>query len=456
MSEIRIPKLNPKQVEFCKATARYVGYGGARGGGKSFAVRAKAIILAFSYPGIKIMITRRSYPELEANHIRQLKDILGDACLYNKQDKMFTFPNGSLIMLRYAASEDDLLAYQGTEVDVLFIDEATQITWEMFVKMKAFVRGVNDFPKRIYLTCNPGGKGHAWVKRLFIDKNYLNGEKAEDYVFISAKVYDNEALMKQDPEYVKQLESLPEKLRKAWLDGSWDIFEGAFFEEFTNNPDGYVTRQYTHVINPFPVPPSWNIYRSFDFGYAKPFSCGWWTVDNDGRLYRIDELYGCTDTANEGVKWTVDEIFRAIKDHENNNPYLKGKNIVGVADPACWDASRGPSVAEVAGRYGVYFSPGDNKRVAGWQQVHERMRFDDEGYANLYVFKTCEDFIRTIPLLIYDEHKKEDLDTDGEDHIADETRYMCMMRPIRSKKIGPHKDTRFDPLNQFGGSNGNY
>jgi len=452
MSEIRIPSLNPKQILFCKSKARYVGYGGARGGGKSFAVRAKAIILAFAYAGIKIMITRRSYPELEANHIRQLQELLGGVCLYNKQDKMFTFPNGSLIMLRYAASEDDLLAYQGTEVDVLFIDEATQITWDMFVKMKAFVRGVNNFPKRIYITCNPGGKGHAWVKRLFIDKKYDKNENPEDYEFIFASVYDNEALIKSDPEYLKRLESLPDRLRKAWLEGSWDIFEGSFFEEFDNNPDGYITRQHTHVIKPFPIPSSWPVYRSFDFGYAKPFSCGWWTIDQDGRLYRIDELYGCTDEPNTGVKWSVEQIFDAIKERENTSVLLKGKQITGVADPACWDASRGPSVAEVAGKYGVYFVPGDNKRIPGWQQIHERLRYDEEGYPSLYVFTTCEDFIRTIPSLIYDAHKKEDLDTNGEDHIADETRYMCMMRPIKARPLKTYTDTRFDPLNQFGGN----
>lgn len=444
---ISIPKLNPKQVEFCKATARYVAYGGARGGGKSFVVRVKAVILAFKYPGIKIMITRRTYPELEANHIRQLREMLEGIAVYNKQDKMFTFPNGSLIMLRYAASEDDLLSYQGTEVDTLFIDEATQISWEMFEKMKAFVRGVNDYPHRVYITCNPGGKGHAWVKRLFIDRKFTSKENPDDYVFIQAKVYDNQALMDMDPDYVKQLESLPEKLRKAWLDGSWDIFEGAFFEEFTNNPDGYVTRQYSHVINPFPIPSSWPVYRSFDFGYAKPFSCGWWASDYDGRLYRIDELYGCTDTPNEGVKWTVEEIFQAIKEHEESSPNLKGRQIIGVADPACWDKSRGTSVAEVAGKFGVYFSPGDNKRIAGWQQVHERFRFDDEGYAKMYVFKTCEDFIRTMPLLIYDSHKAEDLDTSQEDHIADETRYMCMMRPLKAQ-LPKDKQILFDPLNQ--------
>lgn len=451
-----VPRLNQKQYRFCKARKRYIAYGGARGGGKSFVVRWKAIMLCYRFPGIKVMITRRSYPELEANHIGQLKEILQGIATYNKQDKKFTFPNGSVILMRYAANEDDLLNYQGTEVDILFIDEATQITYEMFVKMTAFVRGVNDFPKRIYLTCNPGGKGHAWVKRLFIDRKYLPEENPDDYEFIKALVHDNKALLETDPHYLKTLEALPPKLRKAWLEGSWDIYEGQFFEEFINNEEGYKTRLHTHVISPFMIPDSWTIYRSFDYGYAKPFSCGWWAVDYDGRLYRIAELYGCNGTPNEGLKWTPSEIFQEIKKKEQTDPYLKGKTIIGVADPSIWDASRGISVADTAAQLGIYFSPGDNKRIAGWQQMHERMKFDENGYPMMYVFTCCKDFIRTIPLLIYDEHKPEDLDTEGEDHIADETRYMCMMRPIKPVEQTEHKPIGEDPLNQRSGKKYGY
>lgn len=446
---IDIPSPSTRQKEFLTAKLRNVGFGGARGGGKSWSVRTKAVLLCAKWAGIKIMIMRRTYPELEANHVSPLKALLGNAAKYNKTEKTFTFPNGSTILLRYAATEADMEHYQGIEVDVLFIDEATQFTFEMYTRAKAFVRGVNRFPKRIYLTCNPGGRGHAWVKRLFIDRKYLPGENPDEYQFIKSRVYDNKALMASDPDYVRQLESLPDKLRKAWLEGSWDIYEGQFFEEFIDNPEGYDTHLNTHVINPFDVPKSWPIYRSFDWGYSKPYSCGYWTVDYDGVLYRVSELYGCTGTPNEGVKKPPSEVFKEIAEYERER--FKGYDILGVADPACWNASTGPSVAETAGEYGIYFTQGDNARISGWMQIHNRLKFDSEGRAKMYVFKTCKDFIRTIPLLIYDEHKPEDLDTEGEDHIADETRYMCMMRPIEPERKKVPTEYKSDPLNQRGG-----
>lgn len=315
----------------------------------------------------------------------------------------------------------------------------------MFKKLCAIVRGVNTFPKRVYLTCNPGGKGHQWVKRLFIDKVYKDGERAEDYAFIQSLVTDNTALMKNQPDYIKELEALPPKLRDAWLYGRWDIFEGQFFEEFVNNPNP--ARRKTHVIAGFDVPKSWRRYRSYDYGYARPFSCAWWAVDHEGRYYRILELYGCTETPNEGVKWTTDEQFAEIARIEREHPWLKGQDISGVADPAIWgDGKGGKSTADVAAQHGIYFAKANNDRIGGWMQVHYRLHFDHEGYPMMYIFDNCKDFIRTIPLLYYDEHKPEDLDTEGEDHIADEVRYFCMMNPLAAPRETVRKAKPYDPL----------
>ena len=223
------------------------------------------------------MIVRKSYPELIANHVKPLKQILKcgtkDAIAkYNESNKEMRFPNGSEILFRYCDTEKDVDRYQGTEVDVLFIDEATQLSEEQMKKICACVRGVNNFPKRIYYTCNPGGKGHGYIKRLFIDKKFEHGEYEEDYSFIQSLVKDNKALMDADPEYVKQLESLPSKLREAWLNGRWDTFEGAFFEEFRITPnlqecqnagiteeEALAEHRWTHVIKPFDIPSSSNI-----------------------------------------------------------------------------------------------------------------------------------------------------------------------------------------------------
>lgn len=431
---IRIDEPNDRQKLFLSDHHKYVAFGGARGGGKSWSVRTKVKLLAASFAGIKQMIMRRTYPELYANHIKPLLSELPiGAYKYNDSKKELVFANGSQVLFRYCNNDKDLLNYQGTETDILYIDEATQFTEEQFKILNACVRGVNGFPKRTYLTCNAGGIGHQWVKRLFISKQYRDDENPEEYNFIQSLVTDNKVLLATQPDYLKQLEALPPKLKEAWLYGNWDIFEGMFFEDFVDDIHHYDDHIRSHVINPFEIPDHWNIYRSFDWGYAKPFSCGWWAVDTDGVAYRILELYGCTKTPNEGVKWTPDKVFSEIHRIETEHRWLKGKKIIGVADPAIWDAQTGESLAERAAKHQVYFSKGDHERLAGWMQVHYRLAFDENGYAMMYIFSNCKAFIRTIPLLQFDDHNVEDLNTDGEDHVADEVRYFCMSRPIKPR-----------------------
>lgn len=438
-----------KQIAFFRAKTKHIGFGGARGGGKSWAVRTKAKLLCLRYEGIKVLIVRRTYPELINNHINQLMGELNGIAIYNKSEKVFTFQNGSTIRFGYCNNDKDLMQYQGAEYDVIFLDEATQLQEEWIKKITACLRGVNDFPKRIYYTCNPGGVSHGYIKRLFIDRKYEDGEIPEDYTFIQSLVTDNKALMKSQPDYIKQLEALPPKLRDAWRYGDWNIFEGQFFEDFVDDPKHYDDKVWTHVIPAFKeIPAGWNIYRSYDFGYNKPFSCGWWAVDYDGVVYRILELYGCTKNPNEGVKWTPEKQFEEISRVEREHPYLKGKHIQGVADPSIWDTSRGISVADTAAKYGIYFTPGDNKRIAGWMQVHYRFAFDSNGYPMMYIFDNCKAFIRTMPLLVYSETNPEDLDTSLEDHVADEVRYFCMMRPISPRVSETKREVGDDPLNQ--------
>lgn len=449
MRTLDLGRAQPKQTLFLKDKHRHIAYGGARGGGKSWAVRTKSKLLAFRYPGIKILIVRKTYKELQNNHIEQLTAELAGFAKYNRSDKMFRFPNGSTISFGYCANEGDLGQYQGAEYDVVFIDEAGQLQESWIRKINLCVRGTNGFPKRTYYTLNPGGPGHAYFKRVFVDRNFNPDEDPDDYFFIQAKVEDNKALMDKQPDYLRELENLPPTLRAAWKDGRWDVYEGQFFEDFRDDPEHYQDRRWTHVIEPFEIPDGWTICRSYDFGYGKPFSCAWWAVDYDGTIYRIMELYGCTRTPNEGVKWTPDKQFEEIHKTEMQHPWLKGKNIIGVADPAIWDASRGESVADTAAGYGVFFTPGDNERIAGWMQCHYRLQFDEDGYPRMYVFNTCRAFIRTIPTLIYDEHRAEDLDTKMEDHVADEWRYFCMSRPIKPIRAVKEQRILFDPLDMM-------
>ena len=444
---IDIPEPNVKQKLFLADKHRHCAYGGARGGGKSWAVRVKATLLCCRWEGLKVLIVRKTYKELINNHIVPLQAMLPrEVARYNKTEKVFTFFNGSTIWFGYCATDSDLDQYQGAEYDVIFFDEATQLKEEWLKKINLAVRQPNGLPKRTYYTCNPGGISHNYIKRLFIDRKYEGAEIPENYSFTQALVTDNKALMEMQPEYKAELEALPPKLRKAWLEGSWDIFEGMFFEEFKDDPEHYEDRQWTHVIAPFEIPKEWKIYRSFDWGYSKPFSCAWWAIDFDGVAYRILELYGCTKTPNEGVKWIAPKVFAEIQRIENEHRWLKGKQIYGVADPAIFSADGGESIAETAQKYSVYFTPGDNKRIPGWMQIHYRMAFDENGYPMMYIFNNCKGFIRTIPTLLYDEHKVEDLDTEGEDHVADETRYFCMSRPIKPRQAAIPDEYVNNPL----------
>lgn len=467
MRTLVIDPPSEKQKLFLADTHRHVAYGGARGGGKSWAVRTKAKLLALHYPGIKILIVRKTYKELINNHIEFLRADLNGIARYNKTDKVFTFGNGSTIWFGYCATDGDLGQYQGAEYDVIFLDEATNLQEEWIKKINLAVRAPNGLPKRTYYTCNPGGPGHGYIKRLFVDRRFEGTENPDDYSFTQALVTDNKALMAMQPEYMAELENLPPKLREAWLYGSWDIFEGQFFEDFRTVPDAKKAielgltveelvqqRRWTHVIEPFDLNAGqcrgWNIMRSYDFGYGKPASLAYWALDFDGTLYRILEVYFCTKTPNEGMKLTPDEQFRQIAEIEHTHPWLKGRKIVdSVADPAIWDASRGESIAETAMKYGIYFTPGDNQRIPGWMQVHYRFQFDENGYPRMYIFRNCEAFIRTIPLMMYSESKPEDLDTTLEDHVADETRYMCMSRPIRPIIPQQKEIVLSDPLNMF-------
>lgn len=239
---------------------------------------------------------------------------------------------------------------------------------------------------------------------------------------------------------------MPEAERNALLYGDWDTFSGQVFTEWKNDPDHYEDRLWSHVITPFLVPGSWRIWRSFDWGYSRPFSVGWYAVDHERRIYRIRELYGCTGSPNTGVQWEPARVAREIKRIEAEDPNLKGKDIHGVGDPAIWQSDGTESIGALMERERVYFERGDHSRIDGKMQVHHRLAFDEDGRPMLYVFNTCKHFIRTVPNLVYDQTDVEDIDTDGEDHIYDELRYVCMKNPISPRPNAAQKDKKYNPL----------
>ena len=456
-------KPQPRQEIFMSRFENEALYGGAAGGGKSDCAIAEAL-RQVHIPHYRGLILRKTYPQLSEMIDRSREIYLPSfpKAKYNEQKHCWVFPSGAKIYFGAMQHTSDRTNYQGKRYDFIDFDELTHFTWDEYSYL--FSRNRPNGPgTRCYIRAqaNPGGIGHGWVKERFItpappmttiyeDVNIVfpDGKiqtKRRSRVFIPSSVFDNKILMENDPEYITRLASLPENEKKALLYGDWDTFSGQVFTAWRNNPDGYFTRKDTHVISPFKVPSSWKIYRGFDFGYSRPFSVGWYAVDHDGRLYRIRELYGCTGTPNEGVRWEPGEIARNIKAIEKDDPNLKGKHIQGIADPSIFDESRGESVAAMMEREGVYFEKADNTRIPGKMQMHNRFSFDSGGVPMLYIFSTCKHFIRTVPALVYSQSNVEDIDTDGEDHIYDECRYVLMEHPINP----PPKETvarLYDPL----------
>lgn len=449
---------SPQQWKFLTAEEMHVCYGGARGGGKSWVVRVKAMELAHEYPGIKILIVRRTFRELDNNHIQPLLELLHGQATYNRQDKRFTFPNKSTISFGYCDSDGDLGQYQGAEYHVIFLDESTQLKQEWIDKIRACCRSADNIPKRMYYTCNPGGESHTWHKERFVDRKKAITGSLDNQIFIRALPTDNKALMESSPEYLAQLEALPPKLRAAWLEGSWDIFEGCVFEEFVIAPENE-DRRWTHVIpaEGFRIRKHWHVQRSFDWGFRRPFAASYFVTDDDGVVYMIAEFYGCqrdmrTGEAipNEGLKWDPDKVFEEMRAFEQTHPLLAGHEITGVADPAIWNPEHGVSIADVAIKHGIYFSPAQHQRLHGLMQIHYRLQFDSDGYPRMYFLKEyCPNIIRTLPTLQYDQHKIEDVDTDGEDHLYDTLRYHLEQHVITPMESKQTYVPMADPLDMF-------
>lgn len=409
-SVIDISSMNPKQARFFKSRKRYVAYGGARGGGKSWAVQRKAILLAMRYSGIKILLLRRTYRDLERNHVRELVPLLKGIATYNRQDKCFIFPNGSIIELGYCASEGDVLQYQGVEYDVIFIDEATQLTEFQYSTLTASVRGANDFPKRIYLTCNPGGVGHEWVKRLFVSKRYKDSENPDDYEFIAATVFDNEAMLKKDKGYVDMLNNLPDGIRQAWRDGNWDMLAGRYFSEFDRQ---------IHVVEPFPIPQHWHRYRAIDYG-LDCLACVWIAVSELGEYYVYREYAESDKVISDGsadiCKLSCDEVIEYT-----------------VAPSDLWARSQesGKSKADLFAESGLQLLKGNNNREAGWLAVKEMLKVVELNgikTSKMKIFSNCEQLIEHIPSLQRDTRKPTDCMTEPHEitHLPDALRYFVI------------------------------
>ncbi|MFR4978873.1 MAG: phage terminase large subunit, partial [Butyricicoccus sp.] len=331
-------KPQPRQVAFMARAEEEALYGGAAGGGKSEALIIEAL-RQVHIPHYRALILRKTYPELSEliDKSRKYYPPAFPGCKYNETKHAWTFPSGARITFGAMQREADKHKYQGRAFDFIGFDELTHFTYDQYSYLVSRNRP-NGAGTRVYMraTANPGGVGHGWVKERFItaappmtpiidtvqvvfpDGHREPREKRR--IFVPSTVFDNTALMENDPDYVARLASMPEADREALLYGNWDSFSGQVFTEWRNDPAHYHDRLWTHVIEPFKIPASWKLYRGFDFGYARPFSVGWYAVDHDNRLYRIRELYGCTGDPNVGVKWEPARIAGEIKRIEHDDP----------------------------------------------------------------------------------------------------------------------------------------
>jgi hypothetical protein len=434
-------------------------YGGAAGGGKSDSLLAEGLRQA-DKKRYRALILRKTFPELEEliNRSLEIYPKAFKKAKYNDNKHCWTFPSGAKIYFGSMQHAKDRKRYAGRQYAYIAFDELTHFTYDEYSFL--FSRNRCADPSiRCYIRAgtNPGGIGHGWVKERFITgkiplKTYktlitIDGREYErTKTFVPATVYDNEELLKGNPDYVASLALLPDAEREALLGGSWDSFTGQVFREWRNDPTHYTDMRWTHIVKAFIPPKEWQRYRVFDFGYSKPFSVGWYAMDTDGSLYRYRELYGCGSEPNTGVKWEPNEIAKQIREIEDKAE--RGNSIIGIADPSIWDKSRGESIAQMMERQGVYWEKADNERIAGKMQIHYRLAFDENGVSKLYVMDTQRHFIRTIPALVYDAVKVEDVDTKQEDHIYDELRYMCMYAPVPPRQNVMHKAKPYNPLEE--------
>jgi hypothetical protein len=430
------------QLALIECPLPLVFFGGARGGGKTDGVLGKWAIKESIYgDSFNAMMFRRTTVSSE-DAIERSKQIFGPlGGKFNGTENKWRMPNGGRCGFAYLDKESDAAEWQGRNVTDVWIEEVGQYaTPNAIDKMFGVMRSAGGVPVQMLLTGNPGGPGQHWIRERFalhpfpriptVMRVSIN-EGAIDAAVIPSRITDNHVLLDADPGYLDRLRMVGSKeLVRAWLEGDWSAIEGAFFDSWS---------EAKHVIDPFAIPREWMKFRSMDWGYAAPFSVGWWAVVPDdemrggrwlprGAMVRYREWYGATGP-QKGLRLTAEEVGDGILQREAGDLLS-----YGVIDPAAYAEDGGPGIAERMFRRGLTFKRADNARVSreghvgGWDQMRSRLVGED-GMPMLYTFSTCRDFIRTIPALQHDPDKAEDLDTTAEDHAADECRYACMSRP---------------------------
>jgi len=432
-------------------------FGGARGGGKTFALILDFVSFADRNKHARGILFRKTYPELDEVKATADRIIIGGikGSRFHASSRTYVLPNGATLKLRHLDRPDDADKYQGHQYQWAGFDEVPN--WaspDAINKIRATIRDGKEL--RLVMTGNPGGPGHNWVKSRFIDPAPLgltpirSKSTKTTRIFIPSKIEDNKALLSRDPGYIDRLRaSGPEWLVKAWIDGDWNIVAGGMFDD--------VWRNDKNIVRPFILPRTWRVDRSFDWGSSAPFSVGWWAEADGteakrkdgsvfcpprGSIIRIAEWYGWDGTPNTGIRMLARDIARGIVERERQM-FGSRKVMPGPADTNIFSAENGVCIADDMAKEGVKWTRADKRpgsRVTGWDRMRgmiaEASKERPEEPA-LYVTPNCQQFIRTVPLLPRDSRDIDDVDTTAEDHIADETRYRVQQvkRVLRSVKV---------------------
>lgn len=426
--------ITKRQADFINAKADEVLFGGAAGGGKSYAQMVDALIYAIKYPKSRQLILRRTYPELEKSLIRVAQAIYPrDIFRYNASKYSGEFANGSIVDFGHCHAEDDVYKYQSAEYDVIRFDELTHFTEFMYRYLLSRVRGVNEFPKAVKSTTNPGGVGHAWVKERFIDNSVPN-EVKNGRLFLPAKVSDNTFLMRSDPGYIDRLKALPQRERRALLNGDWDIFEGQYFTEWDREK---------HVVRPFEIPKEWRKFFTMDYGLD--MLAGYWiALDDAGNAYVYREIYESGLIISDAAKRIAE------KDESDTHIYF--------APPDLWNRRQdtGKSAAQIFSESGIPLTRAVNDRIQGWLALREWLapRKDEFGdlTPRLRIFNTCTNLIRTLPALTVSESNPNDVAKNPHEltHAPDAIRYFVAGRPSNEKIQADSYDNEINDFLSFG------
>ncbi len=414
--------ITTKQNKFINATADEILFGGAAGGGKSYGQVIDALLYALKYPGSKQIIFRRTFPELDKSIIRTALELYPQSIFkYNSSKHTGVFANGSILDFGYCDSETDVFKYQSAEFDVIRFDELTHFTEDIYIYLISRLRGANDFPKAVKSSTNPGGVGHNWVKDRFIDAgapdtvhSFENGTR----IFIPSKVQDNCFLMAKDKNYIKRLENLDEKNKKALLYGDWDIFDGQYFEEF---------KREIHVCKPFEIPTEWRRYRSIDYG-LDCLAVVWIAVNSLNECYVYREYAKPDKIISNGAA-----DIKALSENE--------KIRLTYAPPDLWSRSQesGKCRADIFRDSGLHLIKSNNDRIAGWLCIKEMLKKNAGGEVKLHIFDTCTELIKCLASITHDKINPSDCATQphGITHLPDALRYFAVQhyRPEPVKKV---------------------